>query len=82
MGLLNNTVSICQFRVVGDPPAGDLSAWAGEKLAAKGFQSIEQTAEELSVGWVQLDDTRVQRRAQKSSRLFLERAPEKSKGRR
>jgi len=58
MGLLSNTVSICQFRVVGDLPAGDLSGWAGEKLAAKGFRSIEQTAEELSVGWVQLDDTR------------------------
>jgi hypothetical protein len=58
MGLLSNTVSICQFRVVGDLPAGDLGAWAGEKLAAKGFQSIEHNAEELSVGWVQLDDTR------------------------
>jgi len=50
MGLLSNTVSICQFRVVGDLPAGDLSAWAGERLAGKGFRSIENSAEELSVG--------------------------------
>jgi len=58
MGLLSNTVSICQFRVDGPLPAGDLGEWAGERLAARGFRSIEQTAEELSVGWVELDDTR------------------------
>ena len=58
MGILSNTVSICQFRVEGTPAASDLVAWAGECLAANAFQSIEKGSEELSIGWVQLDDTR------------------------
>jgi hypothetical protein len=56
MGILNNTVSVCQFQVVGAPPATDLANWVGEGLARDGFRSIEQTSEELSSGWVQLDD--------------------------
>jgi hypothetical protein len=56
MGILNNTVSVCQFQVVGAPPATDLASWVGEGLARDGFRSIEQTSEELSSGWVQLDD--------------------------
>ena len=56
MGILNNTVSICQFQVLGAFPATDLAAWVGEGLARDGFRSIEQTSEELSTGWVQLDD--------------------------
>jgi hypothetical protein len=58
MGILSNTASICQFRVLGDPPAGDLFVWAGERLAQAGFRSIDHTAEELSVGWVHLDDAK------------------------
>jgi hypothetical protein len=58
MGLLNNTVSICQYRVLGDLPGGDLGAWAGERLAERAFRSIEESSEELSIGWVHLDDTR------------------------
>ena len=56
MGILNNTVSICQFQILGTMPATDLAAWVGEGLARNGFRSIEQTSEELSCGWVQLDD--------------------------
>jgi len=56
MGILNNTVSICQFQVLGVMPATDLATWVGEALAEDGFRSIEQTSEELSSGWVQLDD--------------------------
>ncbi|TYO98894.1 putative exonuclease RdgC [Geothermobacter ehrlichii] len=56
MGILANTVSLCQFRVVGEKPSGDLFDWAGERLAANRFQSIDRGSEELSVGWVQLDD--------------------------
>lgn len=56
MGILNNTVSLCQFAVVGTAPAGDLAAWVAESLAGNGFRSIEQTSEELSIGWVRLDD--------------------------
>jgi len=57
MGILSNTVSICQFRVEGTPAGSDLVTWAGECLAANAFRSIEKGSEELSIGWVQLDDT-------------------------
>ncbi len=58
MGILSNTVSLCQFQVAGDRPAGDLFAWAGECLAANAFHPIEHTSEELSIGWVHLDDSK------------------------
>jgi len=56
MGLLSNTVSICQFNVVGDTPPEDFIEWAGRCLAGQAFQSIEGSSEEQSVGWVHLDD--------------------------
>lgn len=56
MGLLSNTVSICQFKVVGELPDTVRPEWAGEQLARRGFRSIDETSEELSVGWVHLDD--------------------------
>ncbi|BCR03482.1 exonuclease [Desulfuromonas versatilis] len=56
MGILSNTVSICQFRVVGEPPAEELGPWAGECLAKNAFQPIDHGAEELSFGWVEVDD--------------------------
>lgn len=58
MGLLANTVSLCQFQVLGDLPANDLSAWVGEALAAHGFVPIDQGQEELSIGWVEIDDNK------------------------
>jgi recombination associated protein RdgC len=58
MGILSNTVSICQFRVAGELPASDLFNWASERLARNGFQPIDQGAAELSTGWVHLDDHR------------------------
>ena len=56
MGILANTVSVCQYRVLGEVPNGDLGTWAGERLAAQGFRSIDNTSEEMSFGWTQLDD--------------------------
>jgi len=53
MGILNNTVSLCQFQVLGDQPQGDLFTWIGEALTQHGFRSIEH---KQSQGWVQLDD--------------------------
>lgn len=58
MGILSNTASICQFRVLGEPPASDLFVWAGERLSGDGFRSIDHTSEELSVGWVHIDDSK------------------------
>ncbi len=56
MGILSNTVSICQFRVTGDLPEGDLYQWTSDRLAENAFKSIDNTAQELSVGWVHIDD--------------------------
>lgn len=58
MGILSNTVSVCQFKVTGDMPPGDLYQWASERLARYGFQPIDEGAAELSIGWVHLDDQR------------------------
>lgn len=56
MGILNNTVSICQFQIIGTVQSDDLGSWVGQRLSKNRFRSIENTSEELSVGWVQLDD--------------------------
>ena len=59
MGILANTVSICQFRVAGDLPAGDLFAWASEALRTHAFRPIDTVPAELSLGWVHVDDQRL-----------------------
>ncbi len=56
MGLLANTVSCCQFQVVGPLPEGDLAEWARTCLVKNAFQDIEHSSEELSTGWVELDN--------------------------
>ena len=55
MGILANTVSICQFRVAGDLPA-EIFDWAGEQLRRLAFRPIDTTPVELSIGWVHVDD--------------------------
>ena len=56
MGILANTVSICHFKVQGELPAEELNAWVLKQLAANRFNAIDQGTEELSLGWVHLDD--------------------------
>lgn len=56
MGILSNTVSICQFQVVGELPAGDLFEFVSQGLSQQSFRSIESTLDELSCGWATLDD--------------------------
>ena len=56
MGIMANSVSITQFKVVGDFPQGDLFQWVGECLDKYAFKNIEESADELSVGWVRTDD--------------------------
>lgn len=56
MGILGNTVSLCQFIVDGVPPSDQIASWAGGRLQEKAFRSIEQSAEEESIGWVDLLD--------------------------
>ncbi len=58
MGILSNTVSMCQFRIEGDIPVMDLFEWVSERLTRNGFTPIDQGIEELSVGWVTPDDHR------------------------
>jgi len=55
MGVYANTVSITQFTVTGDLPKNDQFQWVSGKLSAKGFQSIENSTEESSEGWTQVD---------------------------
>jgi hypothetical protein len=50
------TVSICQFQVVGNLPADDPFEWASTCLAEKAFRPIDRGSEELSIGWVHIDD--------------------------
>lgn len=56
MGILANSVSICQFQVVGELPEGNIFEWVGECLEKFSFKNIESSAEELSIGWVRTDD--------------------------
>ena len=55
MGVYSNTVSVTQFNITGDLPEKDQFAWFSQKLAGRGFQSIENSAEESSEGWAHID---------------------------
>ena len=57
MGILSNTVTICHYEVNGPLPEGDLAAWVQGRLAERSFQSIDNSSEEVSIGWVHLDDS-------------------------
>lgn len=55
MGVYSNTVSITQYTISGDIPKNDQFQWFSQKLSGRGFQSIENSGEELSEGWVLVD---------------------------
>jgi hypothetical protein len=55
MGVYANTVSITQYTIAGDLPKSDQFPWFSEKLSARGFRSIENSAEESSEGWTLVD---------------------------
>lgn len=55
MGVYANTVSITQFTITGDLPKSDQFQWFSQKLSDRGFQSIENSSEESSEGWTQVD---------------------------
>ena len=56
MGLLSNTVSLTVFDVVGEKPSQDMIPWIETQLKQDAFKSIQHSSEELSIGWVELDD--------------------------
>jgi len=55
MGIMANTVSIYQYRVIGEIPP-DIESWVGECLRKNAFSGIEATPDEEALGWVNLDD--------------------------
>ena len=56
MGLLSGSVSLMPYRVTGALERLQDNDWLGQRLTMMGFRPIDQTAEELSAGWVQLAD--------------------------
>ncbi|MDO3379007.1 recombination-associated protein RdgC [Geoalkalibacter halelectricus] len=56
MGILSNTVSFLHYQVVGELPSGDPGEWAAPLLAKNAFVPIDNSNEEVSTGWVGLDD--------------------------
>ena len=56
MGFLATSASVGYFQVTGSLNPQEKYQDLPEKLSAQGFRSIEQSADELSTGWVQLDD--------------------------
>lgn len=55
MGFLSPSSSVCYFQVSGTIDNNKLTALP-EKLAEEGFQSIENSADELATGWVEPND--------------------------
>jgi len=53
MGLLTGTASFVRYTVEGDIPA-DFWDFAAERIAAHAFRDIDDSFDELSVGWVSL----------------------------
>jgi hypothetical protein len=53
MGIMSNTVSIYQYKVIGGLKG---VAWVQECLSKNQFMSIDTTADEEALGWVNLDD--------------------------
>ena len=56
MGFLSPSSSICYFQVTGTLDQQAKFTDLPQKLAAEGFRSIERSADELSVGWVEATD--------------------------
>lgn len=57
MGILANSVSISQYLVDSSALQPGWREQVGERLAGRGFRSIDRGSDELSVGWVHLDDS-------------------------
>jgi len=56
MGLLAPAAGICHFEVIGTLPQNQIFQLLRERLSRESFHSIENSAEEYSCGWVELDD--------------------------
>lgn len=56
MGFLSPSSSVCYFHVSGTIDQKEKLTKLPEQLAEEGFRSIEQSAEELATGWVEVSD--------------------------
>ena len=56
MGFLAASASVCYFQVNGNLKLPQQLAEIQQQLSTEGFRSIEQTSDELAIGWVELDD--------------------------
>jgi hypothetical protein len=56
MAFISPSTSICYFQVKGAASLQDQHTELARQLADEGFRSIEQSAEELAVGWVEMAD--------------------------
>ena len=56
MGLLAPSAGICHFEVIGSLPQDQIFQLLSERLQNERFHSIENSADEYSCGWVELDD--------------------------
>ncbi len=56
MGLLAPSTGICHFEVIGTLPQDQIFQLLTERLHNERFRSIENSADEYSCGWVELDD--------------------------
>ncbi len=56
MGFFSPSSSVCYFQVSGDLDPANKYDDLLEKLSSEGFRSIENSAEELATGWVQIND--------------------------
>ena len=57
MGILSNSVSLQQYKVVGKLPPKDLDDWFQERLEKEAFEPIDDGTRQVSIGWVQTEDT-------------------------
>lgn len=55
MGVYSNTVSFAQYLIDGEIPEKELYEWLTQALSGRGFNSIEESAEEVSEGWTCTD---------------------------
>jgi recombination associated protein RdgC len=56
MGFLSPSSSVCYFQVSGTIDNSNKLTALPEKLAEEGFRSIENSADELATGWVEMTD--------------------------
>ncbi len=56
MGIMSNTVSVYQYEVSGDMPAGDMRPWVQQCLEKNRFVPIDTTPDPESSGWVRFDE--------------------------